>query len=73
MLNLYVFWYGWYDTINNKKEHMIINRMLIITSGILVLILGLIFGVSYPEHQTVGILTMFGGLYCAVYGVGYDK
>jgi hypothetical protein len=23
MLNLYVFWYGWYDTINNKKEHMI--------------------------------------------------
>ena len=52
---------------------MILNRMTIITSGILVLILGLIFGVSYPEHQTVGILTMFGGLYCAVYGVGYDR
>jgi len=52
---------------------MIINRMAIITSGILVLILGGIFGVSYPEHQTVGILIMFGGLYCAVYGVGYDN
>jgi len=22
MLNLYIFWYGWYDIINNKKEHM---------------------------------------------------
>ena len=22
MLNLYIFWYGWYDIINSKKEHM---------------------------------------------------
>ena len=45
--------------------------MLIITSGILVLIFGGIIGVSYPEHQTVGILIMFGGLYCAINGISY--
>ena len=55
MLNLYVFWYGWYDTINNKKEHMIETLQIILNApiGLQVIVLG--------------------GLYCAVYGVGYDR
>jgi drug/metabolite transporter (DMT)-like permease len=50
---------------------MILNKILIITTGIIVLILGLIFGVSYPEQQIAGVLIMFLGLYCAINGIGY--
>ena len=50
---------------------MILNKMVWITAGLLVLILGLILGVSYPEHKVVGVLIMFGGLSCAINGIGY--
>lgn len=49
------------------------STLLRITAGLLVLVVGLILGVSYPEHKIVGVLIMFGGLYYAIYRIGYDN
>ena len=50
-----------------------IAQLICFTLGLLLFGFGLVIGLYPQGDQIVGVLIMFGGLYYAIYRIGYDN